>query len=419
VLAGAAGVVAVSWTMTVLSLAGWKWNLPSLVLAGAAECFALRASFRGPAAPGPLRPSQKLTRLEWIAVGISAASILVSAASALSASATSPDLLLFWGSKAQAFAAARAIDDNFLGEPFLRYLHTSYPPLVTNAYAFATIAAGGMSWMAAIATHPMLLAAIAVALPAILKTAVPRRDALVATAFITASLALAGGALDMAGNADSALLFFEILAVALLLGLTRHDPPAQLLAGLLLAGAAGAKVEGLPFVIAAGGLLFVRPRRPAAQVAAAAVRIFLPSALTIGVWFAYGRRYFLFRGYESYGPTFDVHMSRLGTVLVEILEAFWHSGAALPWLLPLIALTWSARRGGLRMAAYPLAIAATLSLFFVFTYLHGGLDPSLWISWSAGRIFLVVAALLVLAVTAGAAQGAAENATGEAKPRGT
>ena len=413
-------MVAVSWTMTALSLTGWKWNLPLLVLAGAAECFALRAAIGAgqPAQEEPL-PARQLTRLEWIAVGVSAASVAVSAAAAFSASATSPDLLLFWGSKAQAFAAARTIDDNFLGEPFLRFLHTSYPPLVTNAYAFATIVAGRMSWMAAIATYPLLLAAIAIALPAILEKAVPRRDALVATAFVTASLALAGDALDMAGNADAALLFFEILAVALLLGRGRDEPPAQLLAGLLLAGAAAAKVEGLPFVIAAAGFLFIRPGRRAARTAAAAARILLPSALSLGVWFAYGRRYFLFRGYESYGPTLDVHLSRLGAVLVEILEAFWRSGAALPWLLPLAALAWTARGSDLRKAAYPLAIAGTLSIFFVFTYLHGAPDPSLWITWSAGRIFLVVAVLLVLGVTAERAPGVVESATGGATLRTT
>jgi len=373
--------VAISWTMTVVALAGWKWSLPLLVLAGAAECFALRAAVRARADAADAAPAAgKYDLRERIAVAISAGAVAVSTASALSASATSPDLFLFWGSKAQAFASARTIDDVFLGEPFLRFLHTSYPPLVTNAYAFATIVAGRMSWMAAIATYPLLLAAIAVALPAILRTAVPRRDALAVTAFIAASLAVAGDALDMAGNADAALLCFEILATALLLGRGRDDPPAQLLAGLLLAGAAAAKVEGLPFVVAAGGLLLVRRRRLPGQLGAAA-RIFFPSALSLAAWFAYGRRYFLFRGYEGYGATFDVHLSRLGEVLVQIASSFWHAGAALPWLVPIAALAWIARRGGLKTAAYPLGIAAALSLFFVFTYLHGQLDPTLWISW--------------------------------------
>ena len=284
-----------------------------------------------------------MTPADWIAAAICAASVLVSAASSLSASATSPDLLLFWGSKAQAFASARTIDDVFLGEPFLRFLHTSYPPLVTNAYAFATIVAGRLSWMAAVATFPLLLAALAVALPAVLRTSVSRRDALGATAFITASFALAGHALDMAGNADMALLFFEILAVALLLAPKEDDAPAELMAGLLFAGAAAAKVEGLPFVIAAGGLLMLR-RRPPRRLARTAALTLLPSVLSLGVWFAYGRRYFLFSGYESYGPTFDVHLSRVGIVLGEILRSFWSTGAALPWLLPIVALAVTARR---------------------------------------------------------------------------
>jgi hypothetical protein len=429
VLAGAAGVVAISWTMTAAALIGWKWNVPLLVLAGAAECFALRAALRGStgarvSAPAPLLVGvpKRMTATEWIAAGVSAASVLVSAAAARSASATSPDLLLFWGSKAEAFAAARTIDDTFLGEPFLRFLHTSYPPLVTNAYAFATMVAGRLSWMGAVATFPLLLAALAVALPSILRTSAPRRDALVAAAFITASFALAGDALDMAGNADMALLFFEVLAAALLLRRGEEDAPAELMAGLLFAGAAAAKVEGLPFVIAAGGLLLLARRRPPRRLLRTAARTLLPTVLALGVWFAYGRRYFLFRGYETYGPTFDVHLSRLGLVLGEILRSFWHTGAALPWLVPLVALAATLRRGTIRLAAYPLGIAGALSLFFVFTYLHGSLDPTLWITWSAGRIFLVVAALLVLAVTAEQARlggSSGDSATGEAPPRAT
>ena len=354
-----------------------------------------------------------MSPLEWVAIIICAASVVVSAIAALTASATSPDLILFWGSKAEAFAAARTIDDNFLGEPFLRFLHTSYPPLVTNAYAFATIAAGRFSWIGAIATFPALVAALAVALPAILRGWVTRRDALVATAFIAAAAALAGDALDMAGNADMALLLYEILAAAVLLGASgprRTDEAsplasAELLGGLLLGGAAAAKVEGLPFVLTAAGLYLLLRRRAPRELPASFARILLPTVLSLGAWFAYGRRYFLFRWYESYGPTFEVHLSRLGIVLGQMLEAFWRTGYALPWLVPLAALLaarrFTAQPGRLRpgTGAFPILISAVLSLFFVFTYLHGSPDPSLWITWSAGRIFLVVAALLVLAVT--------------------
>ena len=39
-------------------------------------------------------------------------------------------------------AIARTIDTAFLTAPFLEYLHVYYPPLVTNLYAFASMAAG-------------------------------------------------------------------------------------------------------------------------------------------------------------------------------------------------------------------------------------------------------------------------------------
>ena len=324
-----------------------------LVVAGAAECFALRGALRGtlpeaqlallPSAPYPRIP---LSPLEWVAIIICAASVVVSAIAALTASATSPDLILFWGSKAEAFAAARTIDDNFLGEPFLRFLHTSYPPLVTNAYAFATIAAGRFSWIGAIATFPALVAALAVALPAILRRWATRRDALVATAFIAAAAALAGDALDMAGNADMALLLYEILAAAVLLGAsgprgTDEASPlasAELLGGLLLGGAAAAKVEGLPSS---------SPRPPCISSCDAVGRESYPllSRESFSRLFCRWQRgsptaggSFLFRWYESYGPTFEVHLGRLGIVLGQMLEAFWRTGYALPWLVPLAAL---------------------------------------------------------------------------------
>jgi len=442
VLAGAVGAVAVSFAMTVVSLTAVKWNLPLLVVAGAAECFALRAAVgrtlpqaRLPEAPRPPGSRIPFSPLEWAAVTICAASVVVSAIAALTASATSPDLILFWGSKAEAFAAARTIDDNFLGEPFLRFLHTSYPPLVTNAYAFATIAAGRFSWLGAIATFPALVAALAVSLPAVLRRWAPRRDALVATAFIAAAAAVAGDALDMAGNADMALLLYEILAAAVFLGASGPRagdqasavPSAELLGGLLLGGAAAAKVEGLPFVLTAAGLYLLLRRRAPRELPASFARILLPTVLSLGAWFAYGRRYFLFRWYESYGPTLEVHLSRLGIVLGQMLEAFWRTGYALPWLVPLAALfavrRFTAQPGRFRAGtgAFPIAISAVLSLFFVFTYLHGSPDPSLWITWSAGRIFLVVAALLVLAVTrrqasAGAASESVADSASRAGP---
>jgi hypothetical protein len=191
-----------------------------------------------------------------------------------------------------------------------------------------------------------------------------------------------------------ALLLFQILAIALLLGPVAEKRPAQLLAGLLFAGAAAAKVEGLPFVLAAGAL-FLWTRRRRVSWPSAPVLLFAPALLSLGAWFAFGRTTFLFGWYEGYGRTLDVHWERLPLVLAGIGSAMWRAGAALAWLVPLAA--WLVARSRSRGFLSPVALAAVLSAFFVFTYLHGGPDPSLWIQWSAGRIFMLLVPLLVLA----------------------
>lgn len=402
VLAGAAGTVAVSWTMNLAALAGWRWNLALLVVAGLAECAALRLLIHpGDDPPEPRADTRRLSLspLEKAAVAVCAVSVVAAFAAALSAAATSPDLLLFWGTKAQAFAAARTIDDDFLGEPFLRFLHTSYPPLVTNVFAFATIAAGVLPWMAAVATFPLVLASLAVALPGILRRTAERSNALVATAAIVASIGLLGDVLDIAGNGDMPLLLFEILSIAILMGQDGDSSAGQLLSGVLLGGAVAAKVEGLPFAVAAAVFfLALRPRDSRTRLAGAAARLLVPAAASLAAWFAFGRQRHLFKRYETYGATFDVHLDRIGVVARLVGGALGAAGAALPWLVPLAALVAAARW---RRSLYPISVAGALGLFFFFTYLHGAPDPTLWIDWSAGRIFVVVAALLVLAVTAG------------------
>jgi hypothetical protein len=346
VLAGAVGTVAVSWTMNLAALAGWRWNLPLLVAAGLLECAALRHLIEEGDPPEPRVRARRgpFSLQEKGAVIVCLVSVAAALAAALSAAATSPDLLLFWGTKAQAFAAARTIDDDFLGEPFLRYLHTSYPPLVTNVFAFATIAARVLPWMAAVATFPLVLAALAAALPGILKRSTGRSHALVATAAIVASIGLLGDVLDIAGNADMPLLLFEILAVAVLMGPDGDRSAGQLLSGVLLGGAAAAKVEGLPFALAAVVFfLALRPRPSRTRLAGAAARLLVPAAVSLAAWFAFGRQRHLFKSYETYGATFDVHLDRIGLVARIVGTALGGAGAALPWLVPLAALGAAAR----------------------------------------------------------------------------
>ena len=425
VVAAAVGVFAITTTMALFTLAGWKWRLPLLVAAALGECLLLRLALPSatPAPPPPPAPQRAGFR-ERLALAAILASLLAAAASTYASSSTSTDLLLFWGPKASAFAAARGMDAEYLADLLHRYQHASYPPLVPNAWAFSTLAAGSLPWAGPIATFPILLALLAAALPGLLRRFASAGNALVATAAITASLGLLGRVYQVAGNADMALLLFQLLAVAILVGSAADDRAAQVVAGLLLGGAAAAKVEGLPFA-AAAAVFSLALAQPASFVsgwkraAATAVRLLAPTALALGAWFLFGRQRAVFLGYESYGPALDVHWGMLGLVLGSVARALGRAGWGLPWLVPIAALVASriSRPDGPGRAAwYPVAIGAVLSAFFLFTYLHGP-DPSLWIDWSAGRIFAVVSPLLVLAVIAPRAPAvgdtAGERARGE------
>ena len=394
-LAFASGAVLVSGWMTVLALAGLHWQPAVLVALAGATAFLLRLALSSErAAVTPPRQEPAAGFLDGSSLLLAAISVAaVFAASALAA-ATSPDLLLFWGPKAQAFAAAGTIDAPFLRDPDLRYMHASYPPLVTNLYAFATQIAGRFPWGAAALTLPMLLAVLALALPAVLQLAAPRRIAWATSALLIAALGYLGQALVTAGNADPWLWAFETLSMAILIGPAALSRSGQLLAGLLLAGAVTAKVEGLLFALAAFGL-FLLLRGKELRIGRATALLLAPSAVSLGAWFAFGATRQVFSGYEQYGPFLEIHRERLPAVLSGIGEALWSTGRGLPYLLPLAALLLAP--GKRRVLWLPIGVAFVLCVFNVFTYLHGGPETSLWILWSAGRIFSPVIPLLAIA----------------------
>jgi hypothetical protein len=391
-LAAAVGGVLISTWMTLLALAGLAWRTIPLVSLAAATAFLLRF-LAGPevlpleAKRAPASPFEKLT------LAVTAAAVLVALAAATSAAATSPDLITIWGPKAQAFAAARTLDPSFLRDPLLDYLHVSYPPLVTNLYAFASIAARRLAWGAATLTFPLCLAVLALALPGALRTVAPRRAARAASALIVSAFGFLGNELDVAGNGEPWLWLFETLAVALLVGDAAKTASGQLLAGLLLAGAICAKVEGLPFVLASAAL-FLALRGRDVRIGPAAARLLLPSGVCLGAWFVFGATRRLFYGYEQYGSFLDIHWGRLGSVIADIGRSLWGPGWALAWILPLAALILAPRKS--RLALLPIAVAALMTVFLVFTYLHLP-DASLLIAWSSGRVFSPLLAVLAVA----------------------
>jgi hypothetical protein len=322
------------------------------------------------------------------------------------ATASSADLLLFWGPKAQAFATARTIDPEFLGQQWLEYLHPSYPPLLPNVEALASMVAGRFAWGASTLVFPLFLLLLAAALPPLFRLYAPPNEALAATALTVSSLGYLGAALGIAGNGEMPLLFFEALAATLLVGPWALERGGQAIAGLMLAGAVSTKVEGLAFALGVG-VLFLLVRRRQIRFLSAALRIFAPLATCLAVWFTFGASQRLFLGYESYGKTFDIYWRHLPVIISEIGRALISKGWALPYLIP-IAVLLSAR-GTWNLALVPVGTALLLAGFFIFTYLHGEEDPTMWISWSAGRVFLSILVLLAVASVArsGSVNGAA------------
>jgi hypothetical protein len=207
---------------------------------------------------------------------------------------------------------------------------------------------------------------------------------------VISALGFLGSDLDVAGNAEPWLWIYEALAMALLVGSSASTRAAQLMAGLLLAGAATAKVEGLPFVLTAV-VLFLLLRRKELRLVEAASLLLVPTAVSLFAWFAFGATRHLFRGYEQYGRLLEIHWSELGPVFAGIGGVLWSAGWALPWLIPLAALASPPRKS--RIALIPAGTAAALAAFFVFTYLHLP-DASLLIAWSAGRVLSPLLALL-------------------------
>jgi hypothetical protein len=391
VLAGAAGGVLLSFVMTLCAIAGLPWSPIPLALATAALAAAMRLPLRGAAAA---RPDPAPPRLpERVAYVLSSAAVAVALLATISGAAGSSDLLLFWGPKAQAFARARTIDVAFLASPQASHMHPYYPPLVTNLYAAATMLAGGFSWGAATLTFPLLLAALAVALPSLLSRA--ERPFVPAAALVVSSLALLGAEADIAGNADMALLLFEVLGLALLLASGPIGTPDLLLSGLLFAGAATAKVEGLPFVLAVV-LFFLWGRWREGEVRRATFLLLGPTLAALGAWFVFGAARNVFHTYGEYGSLLEIRWDRFGSVLAQIGRALWANGFALAYLVPLTVLLAS-RAGARRL---PLAVAAILAAFFVLTYMLPVSDPREWIQWSAARTLAPVACLLALALAA-------------------
>ncbi len=404
VLSAAAGAFLVSLAMTFFTLFGLPWSVPAAAIVGVLLAVALRATL-GVEPPEGAQPPRGPGAVSALAAGLSGLSVLAALLATWAGAATCLDLVFFWGPKAQQFASARGVDVAFLRDATHGYMHPYYPPLVVNLYAFASMAAGRFAWTSATLTFPLLLGLIALGLPGLLRGATSRARAAGAAALSVAALSAIGILADIGGSGDMPLYLFEMLAIALLLRADAARPSRELLAGILLAGAATAKVEGLPFALAAAGaFLFVRGGRPA-ELARSALRLLAPTAVGLAAWFGFGITRRLFYEYSEYGRLLDVHPEHGASIAAAIARVLSGIGHGLPYAVPLACLLLSGRPS--RRALVPIGAAAALALFLFFTYLHLANDPAVWIAWSAPRVFAPVALLLALATCAPAAGQAA------------
>jgi hypothetical protein len=388
--AAAVGAVLLCGEMFALSSLGVRWSLPILL----AVPLVLSAGFfygRGSARPllfaktGPGRVT--LSSVFFLSVSAFALALLTFAA--LTARVTSSDLLLFWGAKGEHFGLVGAIDAGFLANPNHHFMNIDYPPLWPCLYAFGTLLAGRFAWGAALATLPFFLLLSVIAVWSLARPRVGTREASAFAALYASMFGFLLAASLTAGNADSALLFFETLALSILV-FARDEQGSFLLAGVALAGATLLKLEGTAFscAVIVSCLVLVRPVswRRVGQLA-------LPPFSAFSGWLLFCRSHGLVGALGAHKPLV-LTGERFGVVARGVLTAASLESAYVPWLLValLIAFRKTARASG-----FAILTAGLVAMFDVAIYFTTTGDPTVWIGWAAQRTLLTPLLALFLA----------------------
>jgi hypothetical protein len=349
------GAVSLACQMFLFAVVGVPWSVWALMILPIAAAVI-------PSAARDLNHERRNLR-SLTALGLTLAAILVLALAVLSATATSFDLLLFWGAKGQAFALARTIDVDFLKNPNNLLMHADYPPLLPMLYAWTMLGGERLDWFGAIATAPLLLLAATATIWGFTRSAT-----------LTALFAATFGFLfldnNIAGNAEPLLLFFETLA----LGALVCAPACEVVAALALAGAVLTKVEGAAFAGVAV-LLLASGRR----------RISLAPAIALASWIGFCAAHGLLDAYrQKAGGTIT-----LAFVKPLLEQATMHSGY-LPWLAVGLLIALGKPRRAWRVVAAALLYFA----FLVAAWVGGGGDVATEVAWSARRVLMTPLLLL-------------------------
>jgi hypothetical protein len=360
----------------------WRWEILAVLPLAALAWTALRIFGRTPRIERPSTGGHRLATL------LAAAALLLLAGATITARATSPDLLYFWGAKAERFATARTVDVAYLADPDHILMHPDYPPLLPLVFVAGVLLGGRMSWLAALTWTPLFVAAGVVFFGFRARATAAAMLAAVSAYVVIATLS--------AGNAEAPLFCFVVLALSILRfgsGCRRE----MWLASLVLCGAAMTKIEGIAFAAATVGawLMFHARERDAVPMAA---RLASLPALWTAVWFGFCRLHGLAGTMVGGMGATGIHFEHLPAVLAGLArEASWHCGWA-PWIV--VAMLAIVRPPG-RRALFPAAVGVAQVAALIVFYLHSVGDPSLWISWSAGRVLLVPWVAFFIAAVSG------------------
>ena len=398
----AAGAVILAAEMLLLDSFRMAWRVDLLVapaIAGAAA-MAIGARRRRRAVPAP-----PLSGRARAALAIAALELAVAFFLAATGHATTPDYVMFWGTKGQRFAALGAID-----LPYLRLIHPDYPPMVPFLEAWGSTVAGGFDWMGPTVFLPVFLALAAWAFWGLSRETLGDVRAAELTAVLAGLLCYVGLADLNAGGAEGPLWFFEALALCALL--LPGGGARDRIAGVALAGAVWTKAEGAAFaflVLVAFALVRARGARTLRFLRDAAI---LPAA-AFGAWALYCRTHGLASRFGAETLT-TIEPRLLPGVLIAIARNAGYQAAYLPWVVVLLViLGGKPGRGQLAAAACAAGFVGILAAL----YMHGAEVPRQMIGWSASRALVgpVVCLFFAGATAPGSDRRGAESA-GEATP---
>jgi Dolichyl-phosphate-mannose-protein mannosyltransferase len=398
-----AGATALTLAMLLLTAAGVPWTLFRIAIAMSPLLLLAPLARSGKAARIPRIDRRAIPGLITILLAV-----LVLTYAAGTARATSTDLLYFWGTKGEVFAAAHRIDATFLADPDHFPLHPDYPPLLPCLYAWGAMASGRFPWGAAVLTAPVLFILTLATFWGYARRRLGDARAALSGGFLGALMGFGFIASSVAGNAEPALILFETLALAILVfgDRSRRD---DLAASIALAGCALAKFEGAVFVLAAVGASVIFEREKPDRGKALPRLLVLP-ALALGSWLAFCARHGLLDNYKG-GLHGTFTLVNLSKVAAGVAKSASYGVGFLPWIA--LALLWAVS-GPRRESLAPAAVAAAFTLVNVSFYLHGTQDPTDWIAWSARRILLTP--LLCLVFAASAHGGSSEPARAGDRP---